>query len=72
MESNLSPLGSIITIPRATSDCGRLLRFGIATASSRAHRRGTCGSLGCSMLPMKIDLDSKTRSTFKRWQAQAA
>src|SRR5712675_1785193 len=36
-ESNLSLVGSPITTLLLTSDCGRLLRFGTATAPSRAH-----------------------------------
>ena len=61
-ESNLSLVGSSITTLLVTSDCGRLLRFGTATAPSRALRRGTCASLGCSSLPVKIVLDSKKRA----------
>src|SRR5262249_32370710 len=41
-ESNLSPLGSPITTLLLTSDCGRLLRFGTATAPSRAQATAQC------------------------------
>jgi len=37
MKCNLSLLGSLITTLLSISDCHRLLRFGIATASSRAQ-----------------------------------
>src|SRR6266508_4258502 len=50
-ESNLSLVGSLITTLLVMSDCGRLLRFGIATARSRARQRISCASLGCSSLP---------------------
>jgi len=53
-ESNPSLAGSPITTLFLTSHCGRLLRFGTATARSRAHRAtSNCGSLGCS-LPMRV------------------
>ena len=61
-ESNLSLVGSLITTLILTSDCGRLLRFGTATASSRAHQRDTCASLGCSSLSVKVVLNSKKRA----------
>src|SRR5262249_47213652 len=47
-ESNLSPLGSPITTLLLTSDCGRLLRFGTATAPSRAQATAQC-RIPCSI-----------------------